>query len=180
MRKGTILLTIVLTCVGCDQATKYTAKHFLEGQRTLSYLGDMFRLGYAENSGAFLSLGSNLPDVVRTLIFTGFAGLFLVFFAVYLLRNETINRLAMIAGSLIVAGGIGNLIDRIVNNGAVIDFLNVGIGSLRTGIFNVADMSIMAGIFMFLFATHKAEKEAKKAAEEEANVDDQAAEETES
>ena len=169
MRKGTILLTIVLTCVGCDQATKYTAKHFLEGQRSHSYLGDMFRLGYAENSGAFLSLGSNLPDAVRTLIFTGLAGVFLVFFAVYLLRNQTINRPAMIAGSLIVAGGIGNLIDRVVNNGAVIDFLNVGIGSLRTGIFNIADMSIMAGIFLFLYATHKAEQEAKKAAATEEN-----------
>ena len=167
MRKGTILFIIVLTCVGCDQVTKYTAKHFLEGERSQSYLGDMFRLGYAENSGAFLSLGSNLPDVVRTLIFTGLAGVFLVFFAVYLLRNQTINRFAMIAGSLIVAGGIGNLIDRVVNNGAVIDFLNVGVGSLRTGIFNVADMSIMAGIFLFLFATHKAEKEAKKAAAEQ-------------
>ena len=166
MRKGTILLTIVLTCVGCDQATKYTAKHFLEGERAFSYLGDMFRLVYAENSGAFLSLGSNLPDAVRTLIFTGLAGVFLIFFAVYLLRNKMINKLAMIAGSLIVAGGIGNLIDRVVNNGAVIDFLNVGIGSLRTGIFNVADMSIMAGIFMFLFATHQAEKEAKKAEKE--------------
>ena len=173
MRKGTILLTIVLTCVGCDQVTKYTAKHYLEGQRTLSYLGDMFRLGYAENSGAFLSLGANLPDYVRTLIFTGLAGVFLVFFAVYLLRNQMINRLAMIAGSLIVAGGVGNLIDRVVNNGAVIDFLNVGIGSLRTGIFNVADMSIMAGIFMFLFATHKAEKEAKKAAAEQEAAEEQ-------
>ena len=176
MRKGTILLTIVLTCVGCDQVTKYTAKHFLEGQRSHSYLGDMFRLGYAENSGAFLSLGSNLPDTVRTLIFTGLAGVFLVFFAVYLLRNQTINRLAMIAGSLIVAGGIGNLIDRVVNNGAVIDFLNVGIGSLRTGIFNVADMSIMAGIFLFLFATHKAEKEAKKAAEQKTSGDEEGGE----
>ena len=162
MRKGTILLVVLLTCVGCDQVTKYTAKHYLEGQGMHSYLGDMFRLGYAENNGAFLSLGSNLPDTVRTLIFTVFAGVFLVVFAVYLMRNRTITRLAMIAGSLIVAGGVGNLIDRVLNDGAVIDFLNVGIGSVRTGIFNVADMSIMAGIFMFLFATHQAEKELKE------------------
>ena len=153
--------------VGCDQVTKYTAKHYLEGQRSFSYLWDMFRLGYAENTGAFLSLGSGLPDTVRTLIFTGLAGVFLVFFAIYLLRTKEISRLAMIAGSLIVAGGIGNLIDRIFNDGAVIDFLNVGIGNLRTGIFNVADMSIMAGIFLFLFATHRMEQKAKRDKQEE-------------
>jgi signal peptidase II len=37
----------------------------------------------------------------------------------------------------------------------VIDFLNVGIGSLRTGIFNVADMAIMLGVFLLLFAKDK-------------------------
>ena len=176
MRKGPILLLILITCVGCDQATKYTAKYFLEGKRSLSYAGDMLRLGYAENTGAFLSLGSNLPDTIRMLIFTVMAALFLVGFVVYLLRNETITKNAMIAGSLIVAGGVGNLIDRIVNEGAVIDFLNVGIGSLRTGIFNVADMSIMAGIFMFLFATHGMQKEEAAKAEDNENTAEQSQE----
>jgi signal peptidase II len=46
---------------------------------------------------------------------------------------------------LLLAGGIGNLIDRLFHGGLVIDFLNVGIGPLRTGIFNVADVAIMAG-----------------------------------
>ncbi len=154
MRKELILILVVMTCVGCDQATKYTARHFLEGERSQSYLGDLFRLGYAENTGAFLSLGSNLPDGVRTLIFTVLAGVFLVGFAVYLLKSATLPRRAIVAGSFIVAGGIGNLIDRVVNDGAVIDFLNVGIGTLRTGIFNVADMAIMAGIILFLFTGH--------------------------
>ena len=159
MKKGSILLFVLLSCVGCDQVTKYTAKYYLEGKRSFSYVGDTLRLGYAENTGAFLSLGSDLPDIVRTIIFTVLAGVFLLGFAIYLLKNNTITRKAMIAGSLIVAGGVGNLIDRVVNDGAVIDFLNVGIGSLRTGIFNVADMSIMAGIFLFLWATHESEKQ---------------------
>jgi signal peptidase II len=57
--------------------------------------------------------------------------------------------------TLIFSGGISNLYDRVLNNGTVIDFLNVGIGSLRTGIFNVADMTNMLSIFLLLFIKDK-------------------------
>ena len=50
-----------------------------------------------------------------------------------------------------VGGGFGNLIDRIFNEGRVIDFVNIGIGSLRTGLFNKADISITLGEVWFLF-----------------------------
>jgi signal peptidase II len=53
---------------------------------------------------------------------------------------------------LIVGGGVSNLIDRLRYGGYVVDFLNVGIGSLRTGIFNVADMAIMAGVIIWAFS----------------------------
>ena len=52
----------------------------------------------------------------------------------------------LVALALILAGGIGNLIDRISNNGLVTDFINVGIGPLRTGVFNVADMAVLFGV----------------------------------
>ena len=58
-------------------------------------------------------------------------------------------------GSLLVAGGVGNLIDRMVNHGAVIDFMNIGFGRLRSGIFNVADMAIMAGAGVLLFVGYR-------------------------
>lgn len=58
--------------------------------------------------------------------------------------------------SLVFAGGVGNLIDRIIHHGSVVDFINIGIGSFRTGIFNIADVAIMGGsIFLFLLALHK-------------------------
>ena len=47
--------------------------------------------------------------------------------------------------------GSGNLIDRILHDGTVVDFLNFGIGSLRTGIFNVADVAIMGGAALLIF-----------------------------
>jgi signal peptidase II len=57
----------------------------------------------------------------------------------------------VVALALVAGGGISNLIDRLLYNGRVTDFLNVGIGSLRTGIFNVADMAIMAGALLLLW-----------------------------
>jgi signal peptidase II len=50
----------------------------------------------------------------------------------------------------VVAGGAGNLVDRIWFQGGVVDFLNVGFGNLRTGIFNVADMYITCAVVFVL------------------------------
>ena len=62
--------------------------------------------------------------------------------------------LPLCAFSLVAAGGIGNLIDRIFRQGRVVDFMNMGITvnqfPLRTGIFNVADVAIMAGLFLII------------------------------
>jgi signal peptidase II len=52
---------------------------------------------------------------------------------------------------LLCAGGIGNLLDRVRYDGYVTDFLNMSIGPLRTGIFNLADVALMAGIVLFMF-----------------------------
>ena len=60
------------------------------------------------------------------------------------LRDPRFRTAEVAAVAAIVGGGIGNLVDR-VQLGAVRDFLNVGIGSLRTGIFNLADMAITFG-----------------------------------
>ena len=70
-------------------------------------------------------------------------GLLLVALAV-VARQRRWPRRALLGVALIAAGGVSNLLDRITY-GMVIDFMNVGIGSLRTGIFNVADMAIMLG-----------------------------------
>lgn len=151
MKKLPVLSLVLVVCIACDQITKYTAKNYLEGQGIYSYIGDTFRLGYSENTGAFLGLGASLPEHIRTIIFSVLVAIFLLVFLAYIIRSPGISKAGVIASGLIIGGGLSNLIDRLVNNGAVIDFLNLGIGSLRTGIFNVADMAIMMGAFLILF-----------------------------
>jgi signal peptidase II len=72
-----------------------------------------------------------------------------------------------VALGLLLAGGVGNLIDRINQNGHVTDFLNVGIGPVRTGIFNVADMAIMAGAGLLFWLSFRQEQAREPAAESE-------------
>jgi hypothetical protein len=76
--------------------------------------------------------------------------LFLALIAGLMLMRRPAGRAQHLAIVLLLAGGIGNLIDRMFHDGLVIDFLNVGIGPVRTGIFNVADMAIMAGFGLLL------------------------------
>ena len=145
------LAVVLITCVGCDQATKQLAIDHLKGTPPQSYFGDLFRIQYAENPGAFLSLAANLPEDARFWLLTVANSLVLLFVGVIVLVRKDIDRLSLIALTFILAGGVGNLIDRVTTqNGVVIDFLNLGIGGVRTGVFNVADMAITAGFLLLL------------------------------
>jgi signal peptidase II len=152
------MLGFALLCVGCDQASKRAAVEILKGTETLSYWGDVFRLTYAENSGAFLGLGGTWPAPVRWLVFTGAALLVVAFSAAWVvaqLRQQPRGSLAIWAMVLIAAGGMGNLVDRIAREGRVVDFMNFGVGSVRTGIFNVADVQIMVGLGLLLLGRRR-------------------------
>ncbi|MDO6505357.1 signal peptidase II [Colwellia sp. 4_MG-2023] len=147
------ILVVTLSCVGCDQGTKVLASEYLPKGQMTSYLNDILRIGYTENIGAFLGLGNTLSDSARFWIFVVLVGAFLFGLLAYLIQNSKQNLSSLIALSLIFSGGLSNFYDRVVNNGAVVDFLNIGIGSLRTGIFNVADIAIMLGVFMLFFVS---------------------------
>jgi signal peptidase II len=136
--------------VGCDRVTKHMATALLADKPAQSFLADSVRLVYAENTGGFLSLGAALPPVVRTSLFTVVTGLFLVVLFVSLLRSPWSASRAL-GFALLIAGGASNWIDRVVS-GRVVDFMNVGVGWLRTGIFNVADVAIMVGIALFVLS----------------------------
>lgn len=150
-----MILVICLISVGIDQGTKWYASEYLPKFEMTSYWSDLLRIGYIENTGAFLGLGSGMSDAAKFWIFVCAVGVVLCALLIYILRTKTQTAFGLTSLILIFSGGISNFYDRALNNGAVIDFLNVGIGSLRTGIFNVADMAIMLGVFLLLFAKDK-------------------------
>jgi len=156
-KKLLIISATSIISIALDQWTKFLATQHLLGREQLSWWNDFFVLTYSINHGAFLGLGNTLPENIRDLIFSGFVGIFLIGFGIYALREKTMNNLQNLACGLVLSGGFSNLYDRITNNGGVVDFMNMGIGSLRTGIFNVADMAIMAGVILLLIYSYKSD-----------------------
>ena len=154
-----LVLLIIPVCIAADQITKWLAKKYLAPDGFISFAGDTFRLQYAENTGAFLSLGSSLPEPWRHIVFTVFVGIFLLALLVYLYWNRGLAWEYVACLALVCGGGSSNLIDRIAYGGRVVDFLNVGIGPLRTGIFNVADMAITGGAILLLLDSFRKKPE---------------------
>ena len=150
-----LVVVMLVVCTGFDQLSKVYAQEHLSGAAPISLLFDTIRIQYMENHGATLGLGSNLPEQARFVIFVVLIGLVLSGAFAYLMLSNDLSTGAMVGLSLVIAGGLGNLLDRVLNHGAAIDFLNLGIGSLRTGVFNVADVVVYAGMGLFLFFTLK-------------------------
>ena len=145
-----VLVIAIAATISCDRATKHIAATTLVGAPSQSFLADLVRLEYVENTGGFLSLGSELPLAVRTGLFTVGTGLALLGTVVGAILFRW-SGWPLLGLTLFVAGGASNWLDRVVR-GSVIDFINVGIGSLRTGIFNVADVAIMLGVAIVVVA----------------------------
>ncbi|MCX7883189.1 MAG: signal peptidase II [Brevinematales bacterium] len=155
---------VVLLALATDQLTKALAKAYLAPGEVFHVVGDIFVLLYAENEGAFLGLGASLPPVIRTWVLVIFPTLLLVVFVFGLfLREKNPSLLHVLTMASIVGGGISNLLDRILYNGRVIDFMNFGIGPVfRTGILNVADLWITFGAIILILWGGKEHKASSK------------------
>ncbi len=160
-----LMLVLLVTLVGCDQASKHYAVTHWKGQPRQSYFNDVFRIEYAENEGAFLSMFGTLSPTARYAILVVGNGIGMTVLAVLLLGVTRIDRWSYVAWALVFVGGVGNLIDRIRIQ-AVIDFLNLGVSPhLRTGIFNVADIAISTGFLMLVPQIFTSSNEGKETAE---------------
>ena len=149
-----LVLLILISVIVSDQITKVIARDFFKTSPPVSFLGGIVTLLHSENPGAFLSLGAAMGDGLRFWVFTVGVAIFLVGAVVYLLRSQSLDRGSMIALSLMIGGGIGNLIDR-VSHGSVTDFMHLGLGPVQTGVFNVADMAISGGTIFLLLSSFR-------------------------
>jgi signal peptidase II len=146
------MVTVLVGCVGCDQISKAAVRAYLPGTGIHSYLGDTFRLQYAQNPGAFLSLGASLSATTRYVTLTVGLGALVVALLLWSVLSHRLDWVQRVCIAVIGASGAANIIDRIRFDGAVTDFLNLGLGSIRTGIFNVADVTLIIGVSGLLLA----------------------------
>ena len=139
----------ILPILGLDRWTKAWATAHLLNAYPRSYRGDVFRLQYALNEGAFLSLGADLHEGVRYWVLAILPIAVLLYIFYYAITAPNMPPWSQVAFGFILGGGGSNIYDRVAE-GHVVDFMNMGIGNLRTGIFNVADVAIMTGLLMMI------------------------------
>ena len=145
-----ILLLVLVCAAGCDQASKHLARSGLDHSGPVTLPGGFGELRLAENPGSFLSFGDALPKSLRLAIFTVGVGVFLLGLFAYLVSAHG-GRHHFVGLMLIWAGGTSNLIDRVARHGLVTDFVVIHIGPLHTGVFNAADVMIMAGSAILIY-----------------------------
>jgi signal peptidase II len=149
---------VLLSTAGCDQATKHFARTGLAQWQSSPIAGGLIELTLAENPGTFLSLGASLPEPLRGTLLTFGIGIGLACLLIYLVRNPALRWSSFLALSLVWAGGTSNLLDRFSRNGLVTDFILLRLGPFHTGIFNLADMAIVAGIIILAASSFRPTK----------------------
>ncbi|MHA4808721.1 signal peptidase II [Flavitalea flava] len=143
--------TLAFVFIGCDRITKTLAKEQLMNKEARSFFHDTFRLEYIENTGAALGFGENLSKTANFWLLSVLPlCCLLVLFFYAIRRSDEIPFPKMFCLALIFAGGVGNIIDRILFDRHVSDFMNIGILHIRTAIFNFADVYITVGILAFI------------------------------
>lgn len=158
--KAIIILSTFMINIFLDRFTKMIAIIFLKDKGQVNILDYKIILRYIENDGAFLSLGSNLNITIKIIVLIILPTIVCVSATLYcILKENDRNRVIIIS---IIAGGISNLYDRIMNDFKVIDFINFGIGNIRTGILNVADLSITFGVIILLLYEYSQSRQRRR------------------
>lgn len=152
--RWSILILLLTLNFGCDQISKNIVRSKISDYEHISIIKDRFTLTKVENSGAFLSLGDEMPYFLRLLILNALPALFLGYGLYYLFSRNNLNSSTQIALCFLIGGGIGNLYDRILH-GSVTDFMHMDFYIFQTGVFNFADISIMIGIGFLLLQSIK-------------------------
>ncbi|MCX2576014.1 signal peptidase II [Pedobacter sandarakinus] len=147
--RWSILLFLLVLNFGIDQISKKIVRVEIGEFEQISIIKDRFTLLKVENTGAFLSLGDEMPYLFRLIILTGLPLAFLAYGTYYLFAKRNLSASFQIALCFLIGGGVGNLYDRILH-GSVTDFMHMNFYFFQTGIFNFADISIMIGIGILL------------------------------
>jgi signal peptidase II len=149
-RPGVLFALCASLVVALDQMTKAAASAGLLLGAPVSVLGDVLRLTLVHNTGAAFGLfpGSRLPFIVVSCLAIGVV--------LYLFTREAYRGVPQrVLLGCILGGAIGNLADRI-RLGWVVDFIDVGLGSARWPVFNVADSAVTVGVILLAWYLSRA------------------------
>lgn len=152
------IILLIIANIAIDQLSKFIVRAQIAQNEVIELIGDTFIMTKVENTGAFLGMGSDLSPALKWILLLILPVIVLGGVVYYILSTKTLDRLSLIAFCCIVGGGIANVFDRFVY-GSVTDFFHIDLGGgFRTGIFNVADMSVTFGMILLVIASFKQKK----------------------
>ncbi|MBC8753219.1 signal peptidase II [Kordia sp. YSTF-M3] len=148
-----LIFGLILMNVGCDQVSKSVARTHINARETISVIGEYVVLMKIENKGAFLGFLSSMENPILKVIFLIILPIAVLLFILRMIIISTDLDKYMIFGlCCIIGGGIGNLYDRILYR-SVTDFMHIDLGGIfKTGIFNMADVSVMLGTGLLIIS----------------------------
>ena len=146
--------SLIILSIFFDQFSKFWIRNNIESYNEIELIGSFFTLIRVENSGAFLGMGSELSYIPKLILLIIFPIVVLVAVSIYTYMDKKLDNLSLVGFSLIIGGGVANIFDRVVY-GSVTDFLYINLGFFKTGIFNIADLSVTTGIILILISSFK-------------------------
>ncbi|MBX7226167.1 MAG: signal peptidase II [Chitinophagales bacterium] len=151
--RNVLIVFIIALNIGCDQISKNVVREQVDYHEQINILDKYIILTKVENAGAFLGLGDSIPRPLYKILMI-FLPILVIGYTLFYIAKETNMTKSMLFGlSLIIGGGIGNIIDRIIY-GSVTDFLYFDFVVFHTGIVNMADISVTVGFFLILFGMY--------------------------
>ena len=158
-KRNLYIISLVILNIILDQLSKFWIRGNVAPYSDISIIADYFIITNVENSGAFLGLGSDFSPVIKSILLLALPVGVLVTVLVYVFKDTSIDKLSLIGYSSIIGGGIGNIYDRFLY-GSVTDFLFIDLGGVfKTGIFNIADLSVTTGMILIVWASFKTKNE---------------------
>jgi signal peptidase II len=163
-KRSLYIIVVIVVTIAIDQISKLLVRANIQPrsdinpEERISLIGDAFIMMNVENAGAFLGMGSDLNHTLRIILLLILPILVLGFVLHYIFKDKTLNNWSLFAFASIIGGGIANVYDRIIY-GSVTDFFFIDLGGVfRTGIFNMADLSVTTGMIIILLVSFRKKK----------------------
>jgi len=161
-KRSLFIIVLILVNVALDQISKFWVRADVIPGSEAPIIGDIFTLHNVENTGAFLGMGSDFNPTLKLILLLILPIIVLGLVLHHIFKDKNMDKLSLIGFCCIIGGGFANVFDRFAY-GSVTDFLHIDFGgSLRTGIFNLADISVSFGMILLLIAAIKNSKKEKK------------------
>jgi signal peptidase II len=153
--KVALLLGILGGVLVLDVSTKLLVQANFHLYQQVDLVGEYLRLTYIYNPGAAfgIHLGQYSREIFLVLSVVALAALLAMYW-----YTPVADRVRLMSIALICGGAIGNLIDRIRSEAGVVDFIDVGVGTIRWPVFNIADMAVTTGAIILALSLWREEQ----------------------